>query len=50
MKYGYTCQCGWRLNRGNLTRKEYADKKTMHAVECKILAKELQESGQTPKR
>jgi hypothetical protein len=30
-KYGYTCQCGWRLNRGTLTRPEYAAKKEQHA-------------------
>jgi len=34
-KFGYTCRCGWRLNRGTganqLTRKEYAKAKRDHA-------------------
>ena len=34
-KFGYTCGCGWRLNRGvgvnQLTRKEYAKAKRNHA-------------------
>ena len=47
-KFGYTCKCNWRLNRGNLTRKQYADRKRAHAygVEpnfngCRFLAEEL---------
>jgi hypothetical protein len=31
MKYGYTCKCGWRLERGQRTRKQYAAEKEHHA-------------------
>jgi len=35
-KFGYSCKCGWRLNRGagdnQLTRKEYAERKRCHAL------------------
>lgn len=49
MKFGYHCQCGWRLNRGKLTRKMYALQKQNHALgrgdsggkPCKFLAAEL---------
>ena len=30
-KFGYTCQCGWRLTRGKKTRKQYAVAKQAHA-------------------
>jgi len=41
-KHGYKCTCGWQLNRGQLTRHEYADKKIKHAQTCEALAKELE--------
>jgi len=54
-KFGYTCKCGWRLNRGagknQKTRKQYAAAKRLHAegnkeadppqVGCQFLAAEL---------
>jgi hypothetical protein len=55
MKYGYTCQCGWRLNRTG-TRREYAAAKEHHAFReehsvdgvptrgCEFLRKELEQS------
>ena len=48
MKYGYTCTCGWRLDRGNLTRREYAGAKEVHAVKCEALQKELEASRKVP--
>jgi hypothetical protein len=45
MKHGYTCQCGWRIERKNLTRREYAAKKALHAgLECVLLANEIRQS------
>jgi len=49
MKYGYTCKCGWRLERLGrrgyaLTRREYATKKEVHAETCEALRKELEQS------
>ena len=43
-KYGYTCQCGWHLDRGTLTRREYASDKSKHAEKCASLSKELEKS------
>ena len=46
-KFGYRCQCGWTLRRGDLTRKAYALVKQDHALginqpkPCKFLAREL---------
>jgi hypothetical protein len=34
MKYGYTCKCGWRLNRTG-TRRGYAAAKEEHAFKTK---------------
>ena len=47
-KYGYTCQCGWRLNRGRLKRRMYAEEKRIHALKCEALAKELEKSQRVP--
>ena len=47
-KNGYICKCGWRLNRGRRTRKEYADQKNKHGHECLILANELRQSRLMP--
>ena len=57
MKHGYTCQCGWHLDRGNLTRRVYAATKEAHAFRegstvtaeghvagCVHLRKELEQS------
>jgi hypothetical protein len=53
MKFGYHCKCGWHLNRGKLTRPQYALRKQNHALGgydpqqlkvvpgCKFLASEL---------
>ena len=49
-KYGYTCQCGWRLNRGKLTRRMYAGDKRIHALKCEALAKELEQSRKIAKK
>ena len=59
-KYGYTCQCGWRLNRTG-TRRDYAAAKERHAFTegftvidgepvrgCKSLRKELEKSRRVP--
>jgi hypothetical protein len=46
MKHGYSCTCGWTLNRGQLTRREYALAKETHAAQgCESLQKELKRSG-----
>lgn len=42
MKYGYTRQCGWHLNRGDLTRHQYAAKKRLHAFEDKGSPREVE--------
>ena len=44
MKNGYVCKCGWRLERGKLTRREYADEKRIHSYKCEALSKELAQS------
>lgn len=44
-KYGYTCKCGWRLKRKNVTRKQYAEDKVDHAAKCEALREELKQSG-----
>lgn len=44
MKHGYTCSCGWTLNRNDLTRREYASRKEEHAEHCTALRKELEQS------
>jgi hypothetical protein len=46
-KYGYTCQCGWHLNRTG-TRRGYAQAKKDHAATCEALAKELEKSKRVP--
>jgi hypothetical protein len=48
MKHGYTCGCGWRLNRGSLTRRWYAATKEMHALACRLAANELRQSRHLP--
>ena len=48
-KYGYTCQCGWRLNRTG-TRRVYAGDKRIHALKCEALAKELEQSKKIAKK
>jgi hypothetical protein len=45
-KYGYTCTCGWRLNRTG-TRRGYAWEKEKHAATCKALSEELKRSGKS---
>jgi len=46
MKYGYTCQCGWKLTRGHQTRGQYAAEKAQHANSgCEALQKELERSS-----
>jgi hypothetical protein len=47
-KFGYRCQCGWKLSRANKTRKQYAESKRVHAngdggenPGCQFLAQEL---------
>lgn len=49
MKYGYICNCGWHLDRGNLTRREYAVKKELHAYDCRDAANELRTSRSLPR-
>lgn len=44
MKHGYTCSCGWHLNRADLTRREYAAKKECHAENCRPSANEIRQS------
>ena len=46
-KRGYTCQCGWRLNRTG-TRRGYAEDKRVHALKCEALAEELEKSKRVP--
>jgi hypothetical protein len=41
MKYGYTCECGWHLDRNTITRREYAKKKEIHAEKCLPAANEI---------
>lgn len=40
MKHGYTCNCGWRLNRTG-TRRGYAYEKEAHAKKCLAAANEI---------
>ena len=60
MKYGYTCSCGWHLDRTG-TRRGYADDKHNHANNatmpgpdgvpvkgCEALRKELEQSRRVP--
>lgn len=58
-KRKYDCECGqFSIRRGNLTRRQYADKKRVHAFGeepawfgeiptegCAILAREIRQSG-----
>jgi hypothetical protein len=48
MKHGYVCQCGWRLDRGDLTRKSYAIFKEIHAKKCILCANEIRKSRNLP--
>jgi hypothetical protein len=48
MKYGYSCSCGWHLNRADLTRREYAIKKELHAETCRDAANETRRSRKLP--